>query len=334
MHEHLSRLINARGPIGFAEFIHEALYAPKIGFYRRPRPRVGLDSRLDFYTAASFQPLFAELICSAAVQIWGAAFCEQATFVEVGAEPEKSAMDGIAHPFAALRVIRLDDPLVIPSPSIVFCNELLDAQPFHRLVFHQGRWRERGVTLQANGALGECLLPTWTPELRVGAPELPESAPEGYQIDLPLRATQLLQSIVAQPWNGALLCFDYGKSWHELSQECPQGTARGYHRHRMVTDLIEHPGAIDITCHVCWDFLTETLEASGFDEIVLERQEQFLVRHGLEPWWRQREASGAGSAEERRRIQELIHPDRLGHKFQVLRAGRKKLACPGQCRSL
>ncbi|MDD2762608.1 MAG: SAM-dependent methyltransferase, partial [Opitutaceae bacterium] len=185
---------------------------------------------------------------------------------------------GVAHPFAAVASIALGQPLTLPPRAVVFSNELFDAQPCHRLVRQGGRWHEIGVALRGH-TLEEIFLPDPSPEVRAVQDRLPAAAPEGYRIDLPLAAARLAAQIAAQPWTGLFVAFDYGKTWRELTEDTPAGTARAYVRHRQSSDLLAQPGEQDLTCHVCWDWLVEALLAHGFAAPVLESQEAFFVHH-------------------------------------------------------
>ena len=61
---------------------------------------------------------------------------------------------------------------------------------------------------------------------------------EGYLIDAPFAATALAEKIAGQSWTGLFVAFDYGKSWRELIEAAPAGTARAYHRHTQSNDLL------------------------------------------------------------------------------------------------
>ena len=119
-----------------------------------------------------------------------------------------------------------------------------------------------------------------TTQLPVTAPvELPATAPEGYVIDAPLAAVALAREIAAESWSGLFIACDYGKSWQELTESCPAGTARAYHQHTQSNDLLARPGEQDLTCHVCWDWLAAALASQGFVSPTVESQEAFFVHH-------------------------------------------------------
>jgi len=100
---------------------------------------------------------------------------------------------------------------------VVFSNELFDAQPFSRVVWREGRWRELGVALDGRH-VREVELPELSPELAAYADRLPKTAGENYHIDLPIRTVPVLERIVGPKWTGLFLAFDYGKSWAELAE--------------------------------------------------------------------------------------------------------------------
>ncbi len=304
-----------RGMMRFAQFMALALYHPQVGYYARDRPRIGYGDGTDFFTAATSGSLYGELVAAACVHLL-ADDPRDYTFVELGAETTGGVLEGVAHPFGAARTITLGQPILLEGKCIVFSNELFDAQPFSRFVYRQGGWRELGVSL-AGGALVETEAGD-APRLA----HLPATAPEGYAIDAPLASARLATKIAAQPWTGLFVTGDYGKSWMELVEATPAGTARAYFRHTQSNDLLARPGEQDLTCHVCWDWLVEALAQQGFTALTVESQEVFFIR-------RAGARIAAISSEEARRfsprklaLAQLLHPSNLGQKFQVLHAQR------------
>jgi SAM-dependent MidA family methyltransferase len=314
------------GALSFARFMELALYHPDTGYYAKRRRRIGRAPEADFFTATSLGPVFGELVVAACVTLLDQRPPRDYTFVEIGAEsPAESVLAGVAHPFAATATITLGQPLRLPARSVVFSNELFVAQPCHRLVREAGRWREAGVALRGD-ALNEVLLPELTPEVQAVHDRLPAAAPENYRIDLPLAAAQLAERIAAQPWAGLFVAFDYGKSWRELAEDTPGGTVRAYLRHQQSNDLLAHPGEQDLTCHVCWDWLSEALTAHGFATPVLESQEAFFVHHAAPALSRLTAAEAGRFSERKLGVMQLLHPGNMGQKFQVLWARREQIA--------
>jgi SAM-dependent MidA family methyltransferase len=309
----------ANGPISYYDYINLVLYAENCGYYTKDRERVGRGPDHDFYTAESLGKVFARLVTTAAHDLLGEATAAQSTFIEIAAEPSAELLSRVeSHPFADSRVIRQGDPIRADGPVVIFANEWLDALPFHRLIFKDGQWHERGVRLNADQQLEDVLLDRFTPEVAAIRERLPEKALEGYELDLPLAAEAAIADLLAQDWTGMLLLFDYGKTWQALSTDCPVGTARTYHRHTQANDLLDQPGKKDITCDVCWDPLADLLTEKGLRSVTLETQESFLVQRAQ----RAAESIITGTAgvfsPERQTLMELIHPAHMGRRFQVL----------------
>jgi SAM-dependent MidA family methyltransferase len=308
-------------PTSFAEFMELALYHPELGYYRRQRQRVGFAPDADFYTATSTGTVFGELVAAAATKLLKPAAPDDFAFVEIGAEPGGGVLDGMPHPFGSRRTSRLGDTPELAGDIVVFSNELFDAQPFHRVVFQYGSWRELGVALQGDTFV-EVELPELTRAVAAASERLPATTVEGYRIDLPLAAASLCARLVEPPWHGVFIAFDYGQSWSELTTSKPDGTARAYREHRQVRDLLAAPGRQDITCHICWDWLADELATAGFRDIHVESQEAFLIRHAGETAARIAQGAMPGPDPRRSRLHELLHPGLLGQRFQVLHAIR------------
>jgi SAM-dependent MidA family methyltransferase len=317
MLEALLRRSAGREAIRFSEFMDVALYDPVVGYYRKDKARIGFGSGTDFLTATTSSPVFGRLVAAACVELLGPADPGMFEFVEIGAERGAGVLDGVDHRFASVRLATVGETLAVEGPSIVFSNELFDAQPFRRFRRTAAGWREMGVSLGGPG-LAEVVLEGKVPDC---AP-LPEDAQEGYTIDAPLAAASLAASLASMPWEGLFLAFDYGKSWQEIAYESPAGTGRAYRRHAQGNDLLSHPGNQDLTCHVCWDWIRDALGNAGFKEPKLESQEAFFVRHAS-ACVEAIAAAGAGRvSREKLSLMQLLHPAHMGQKFQALWALR------------
>ena len=317
----LAREPGAGSGVTFARYMELALFHPEAGYYTRNRQRVGRARSADFYTATSLGPVFGELVVAAAVKLLGMREASAYAFVEIGAEPGSGMLAGVPHPFTRYEVRRLGDALLLPAKAVVFSNELFDAQPCHRLVARGGSWRELGVAVRA-GRLVEVELPTLSPEVVAAANRLPIEAPEGYHLDLPLRSTALLKQLSSQEWSGLFLAFDYGRSWQELTEAMPAGSARAFYQQAQSNDLLAHPGEQDLTCDVCWDWLVENLGQHDFATPKVESQEAFLARHAGEALARMMTADAGRFTERKQAVMHLLHPAHMGQKFQVLQALR------------
>lgn len=303
--------------LSWQEFTTLALYHPDVGYYKADNKRVGHGPTTDFYTSSSLGRVFARLVVGALNSLLNGRPLQQHALVEIGAEPESDLFASFKNRFASIHTIRLGELLELPSPAIVFANELFDAQPFHRLRFDQAHgWQTCGVALK-DDQLIEIPLEAPPDEIRPLLQDLPPTAEHGYRLDISLSAEELLQSILANNSVKAFLFFDYGATWAELIANLPQGSARAYSRHRQSNDLLKNPGQQDLTCHVCWDRLAAIAAAAGFRQPQCQRQESFFMHHATADI-----ATIIGSANghlerERRTLQEILHPSYFGHRFQA-----------------
>jgi len=319
-------LIKACKPTGYAsfyDFMNLALYHPEAGYYTKSKKRVGKTPETDFYTASSLGTVFGRLILEVATTLMPSISPQKLSFVELGAEPDQDIFKTAVSPFKEHITLRLGDSLSHPpTPSVLFANEILDAQPFHRFRFHSGKWNELGIKLESN-AIKEALLPALSPKATALTKRLPETSIEGYTVDIPSGAEALLEHLITAKWEGILLLFDYGKSTASLLNETPQGTARAYKNHHQSNDLFAAPGEQDITCHIGWDWIEAKLQILGLSNIRVESQEACLIKHAPQTIGDIISDRPGELTPERRTLQELIHPAHLGQKFQVLSAIRK-----------
>lgn len=313
---------NATTGVPFARYMELAMYHPTAGYYTRDFKRVGRDEKADFFTATTFSPVFGELVVAATVKLLAPALPADFTFVEVAAEPGAGILRDVPHPFARYQTISFGQPFVFPERSVVFSNELFDAQPFTRVVWREGRWRELGVVLQGRH-LREVELPAFSSELSTYADRLPKTAGENYHIDLPIRTVPILERIVGPRWTGLFLAFDYGKFWAELAEHTPAGTIRTYHRQKMGNDLLNRPGKQDITGHICWDWLEDGLVRAGFGESRVDSQESFFMNQASDKLAAITAAEAGSFSRRKRMVMQLLHPANMGQKFQALHALRK-----------
>lgn len=310
------------GTLSYSDFIKTVLYHPTCGYYTSNKKRVGRDESADFYTATSLGPLFGELLKDVVKGLCGP--LSVINFVEFGVEASHSTFSNEAkHSFKSYHAIGIHDGVSqLVDDSIIFANELLDAQPFNRLIFLDDEWCELGVEIKADGSLEEIILPELSREMYRVLHQLPKEMPSGYILDLPWAAEQLLYTLTHGSWKGWVVFFDYGYSWKELIENCPQGTGRAYFKHEASKNFLTNPGKQDITCHVCWDRLETILETNGFKRITVDTQEAFFMKYATRAIERIISEQPGTFDAQRQKLKELLHPAHMGRKFQVLWAYR------------
>jgi SAM-dependent MidA family methyltransferase len=317
--------LGARNAMPFAEFMKMALYHPECGYYRSNRTRVGRSPEADFYTSESLGRVLSDLVAAAAVHLLTGVDPGSHVFVEIGAEPGSGLHPDAFEAFREFRPIRLGDNTRIPEKAVVFSNELYDAQPFHRVVYRNGRWTENGVGLD-----GEEL--TWvdlgslSPQVVAFMDHLPVTAVEGTVVDLPIAATEMMAAQVEPDWTGLFIAADYGKSWTALVDDSPHGTGRAYRHHKQHGDLLANPGRQDLTCHICWDWMETVLKQHGFAGVQVTSQEAFFIRNAPDAIKSIITDSAGPLSERHSQLKTLIHPGLMGQKFQVLTGRRSRHA--------
>lgn len=220
--------------------------------------------------------------------------------------------------------------------GVIFANELLDALPVHRLRWSQKSrsWHELFVVYDGEKpALVEGDL---SPEVESYSrqlsnafghgehtllwPHLPTALldvlPDGFVTEICPTACDWWRQATKSLRKGWLLTLDYGLSAEEFfSPARTNGTLRAYHRHRVIDNILDHPGEQDITAHVNFGALEIEGEVAGMKTLWSGRQSDFLTtvlskRVKAEDW--------QPSQEQVRQFQTLTHPDHLGRSFRVL----------------
>ena len=300
------------GVVPFVRLVEEALYHPVLGYYRQDKARVGKSAGTDFTTATALGSMFGDLFAAAAETLVGD--IKNFDLVEVGAEPGQAHFATVLTKFKGLKTFRLGAEPKFEGPTVLFANELLDAQPFHRFIFQAGSWRELGVRVDGAELSVESLKDFSSRTAEEFAKSLPRSE-EGWILDVSLAAEALVDKLLQSPWRGAVVFFDYGKTLAQCLESAPAGTARSYYQHQLSGNILNHLGSQDLTCHVLWDRLEPLLVKHGFKSVRLDRQEAFWVKHASAAMER---IAQSGDGEAVGRLRALTHPAHFGAKFQVL----------------
>jgi SAM-dependent MidA family methyltransferase len=218
-----------------------------------------------------------------------------------------------------------DPSALVSSPpqwQIIFCNELLDAMPVHRLRWDAGgkRWFEWGVSYRA-GKFEWARMPARKEEpiwrhytSRVTHGDLSD----GFVLDICPAAEQWWGAASRALGSGKLLTLDYGLTAEELlAPERTEGTLRGFRRHQISNDILASPGEQDLTAHVNFSALQAMGEAAGLRTECVLTQEQFLM-HILQKVAVSESQPLPWTESQRRQLQTLTHPGFMGQQFRVL----------------
>ena len=200
--------------------------------------------------------------------------------------------------------------------NFIFSNEFFDALPFHRLRRGSSGWEEIYVSL-SGGELEETTKPLSNSELANWTSGLEEKFEEGQEIEARPGFENLFKNWGSIFNRGYILSFDYGYPRSELYHPIRmKGTWQCFHHHKINQNALTHIGEQDITAHVDFTHLSLAGQSAGFMPRLLCSQGLFLAHAGqkiLESL-----VGGPAGLKNRSAIQQLIHPDAMGERFQVL----------------
>jgi NADH dehydrogenase [ubiquinone] 1 alpha subcomplex assembly factor 7 len=300
----IRRLIKATGPMPVSRYMELCLTHPQHGYYvsRDPIGREG-----DFITAPEVSQMFGELLGLWAASVWKAMGTpDTVRLIELGPGRGTLMMD-------ALRAIRILPPFYLAchvhlveinsrlrdkqratlsgvknihwhdsiddvpeGPSIIFANEFFDVLPIHQMVRKETGWHERVVEINAAGRLAFGTAEQPTPRFEVLLPALVRAAPIGAVFEWRPGLEAMRIGRRTRDNGGAALIIDYGHLRSDAGD-----TFQAIARHTF-TDPLKAPGLCDVTAHVDFQALAQTVEDVGARVHGPVEQGTFLRRLGIE----------------------------------------------------
>ncbi|MGQ0645528.1 MAG: class I SAM-dependent methyltransferase [Elusimicrobiota bacterium] len=350
-HDLIVAEVRRRGGVTFEEYMRWALYHPLHGYYAAGPARTGRGG--DFFTSVQAGPLFGSLLAETFAEMWDHLGSERLTLVELGGSDgvlaervitalgEKGRARGLVYRlveasparraearrrlsrFPRVEIVESLEALEHPSEGCVFSNEFFDALPFHRVTQECGALKELWVR-EESGRLAQRAGPLSTPLLARALAEQSVSLEEGQEAEVCLALEAAVGHIARVLSRGFVLTLDYGEPSADLYRpERRRGTLQVYHRHRLSDDPFENIGECDLTALVDFGRLARLGAAEGLRPLIFARQGAFLLNSGEKVLRRAVEETprrGAGAAAQ---VQQLLHPDALGGRFQVLVQGKE-----------
>lgn len=274
-------IVANEGPISLERLMGLALGHPEHGYYMTRDP---FGAAGDFVTAPEVSQMFGELLGLWAAEIWrmmgaparlnlielgpgrgtlmadalraGAALpgfraALDITLVEMSPVLRRAQAAALAPLGVTPRwVASLDD--APEGPAVILANEFFDALPARHFLHVGGRWRERLVGLDGDGALAFGV----ADEAVTG---LPENAPEGAVLELQPAALRVMATLARRlaTQGGAALIVDYGYGESGFGE-----TLQAVRAHKSVDPLADL-GEADLTVHVDFAALARAARAGG-----------------------------------------------------------------------
>ncbi len=347
---HLRRRIEAAGgALTFEQYMHEALYAPGLGYYSAGAAKLGAAG--DFVTAPELGPLFAGCIGRHAAalleRLGGGDVLELGagtgalaagvleTLAGLGALPrrylilepspelrarQQARLGGLAPPLGG-RVTWLE---ALPEGGIrglILANEVADALPVARVRSRAGTLKELGVCWR-NGPAGCELEPR--PQVRTAweglLQTLPAALPADYETELSLALAPWIRGLADALAAGEVLLVDYGHPAREYYHpRRTGGTLMCHYRHRAHPDPFLLPGLQDITAHVDFSAAARAGAAAGLRLAGFTTQAEFLLGNGLlEALEALGPDAGADYLARAQEAKRLLMPGEMGERFKAL----------------
>ncbi len=351
-----SKIQNSDNWISFSEYMKLVLYAPGLGYYSGGTTKFGTSG--DFVTAPEISALFAQTLARQVEQILD--LLNNKDILEFGAGSGKLALDllleleklkclprkyFILELSADLRqrqqalfqnkaphlipLLQWLDELPTQFSGFVFANEVLDAMPVHLVTWQDEKILERGVTWLNDKF-------TWQ-EQPLLAGQLFEIARElisqndtkgfkshSYTSEISLTARQFIRSMEDVLQHGVVILIDYGFGRNEYYHpQRNQGTLMCHYRHHSHDDPFYLPGLQDITSHVDFSAVFQSMESTRLNLFGYTTQAHFLVNCGITNIVTQIPAEQISKyLPLSNQLQKLTSPAEMGELFKVIAFGK------------
>ena len=336
---HINRLMAQQGGwLPFDAFMHEALYAPGLGYYTSGLQKFGAlpSSGSDFVTAPELSPLFGQCVARQIAQVLQAT--GTASVYEFGAGSGKLALQICEHLVqissqldqyfiveisSELRARQQEalkafsgkitwlDTLPEQMQGVVIGNEVLDAMPVKLLQRLQGVWHERGVVATAQGF-------DWQDRPTDLRPPFEIAGHHDYLTEIHPQSEAFLRTLAQHLTLGAAFFIDYG--FPEAEYYHPQrhmGTVMTHALHKSDALPLENVGNKDITAHVNFTSAALAAQDAGMDVLGYCSQGRFLLNCGF------LELAEPLPLLERAASAKLITEHEMGELFKVLALGKQ-----------
>ena len=331
-----------KGSVPFMAFMHDALYAPNIGYYSAGSQVFGKAG--DFITAPELTPLFGQTLAYQCQQIlseldnpilfeFGAGsgrLCvdilkqldqlnclpDEYHILEVSGHLKARQQALISHeiPELSSRVKWLTQWPTTPFNGVVLANEVLDAMPVHRFLQTIDGLMESYVHVNSAHQLEESFQPCTNDRLIAHVETIlsPNQAP--YLSEANLFLEDWIQHCFTMLSKGVFLIIDYGFPRHEYYHpDRNQGTLMCHYHHHAHTNPLAHPGEQDITAHVDFTHVADAADKAGFHVAGYTNQASFLLSNGLLNLLEKDQ-----SLKQQQAVKQLLQPSEMGELFKVI----------------
>lgn len=331
--------------ITYSDYIEAVLYHPQYGYYMKDKQKIGREG--DFITTSNISDLFGRVVAKwfsrlIARHQLAPVFCEvgggngrfarafleewqelaevPVRYIIVETSPyHRNLQNELLKPdFMVEQYSSIGE---VPSmEGVIFSNELFDALPVHVIEKKDGQLYEVMVGLRS-GSLYEQSVPLVNEEIFAFLKDFGLKLRDKQRIEIPIAMKSILRNVASILTKGFVVTIDYGYSkeeWMEPSKR--NGSLRGYYQHRLVENVLLHPGEMDITAHIHFDCLQQIGEEFQLEFVKKTRQDEFLLKAGILKELENHFDPDPFSAVSKRNraIRSLIMPSGISSSFHVL----------------
>ncbi|WP_416401490.1 class I SAM-dependent methyltransferase [Alicycliphilus denitrificans] len=288
------------GWIGFDRLMQLALYTPGLGYYAGGLRKLGSmpEDGSDFVTAPELSPVFGKVLAAqvrealdatGTDEVWefgaGSGALAGQLLEALGERVRRYTIVDLSGSLRARQQERLAahagrvhwaERLPEAIEGVVVGNELLDAMPVQLLHRVQGAWHERGVALDAGGALA------WSDRPTALRPPVEIEGGHDYLTEIHPQGEAFMRTLGERLARGAAFLVDYGFGEDEYYH--PQrhmGTVMCHRAHRADDDPLADVGEKDITAHVNFTAMALAAQDAGLNVLGYTSQARFLMNCGL-----------------------------------------------------
>lgn len=344
--------------IDYEQYMSTVLYHPEKGYYQKPSTKIGKTG--DFYTSSSVHPVFGRslarffmdlieaenlppVICEvgagdgqlakALIEEWKRfapdfyhdlvyRAVEESAFHRTEQEKHLSSERSFIQ-YKSLGQLQEEIPAF---SGVLFSNELLDAMPVRVVEVKNGQLCEVKITLDEFGGLTEVLVPCQDERILNWMNDYGFPLQSQQRIEIPLAMTRWLENTAEWLERGVMITIDYGYTEEEWAHSGRrEGSLRGYLRHQLIKNPLDHPGEMDLTSHIHVDALRKIVETKGLKSLFTMTQREFLLKAGILEFLQPISDHDPFSSDFRqnRAIRSLIAEGSLGNAFYVMGQGKR-----------
>ena len=344
-----SKIDLAGGSISFSEYMHDALYAPGLGYYVAGMTKFGRNG--DFVTAPEVSHLYGRVLANQCAQILDS--IPNSSILEVGAGTGILAitilkkLGEIGQLPSSYKILEVSPDLIerqrknismevpefnsvvtwidtLPADfeGVILANEVADALPFERFIRTKSDVLEVSVTYSDKNFIYQ---------MRPAKDQLKESVlnienqldarlAEGYSSEVSLTLEAWGRDLITSLNHGILLVLDYGLGMRDYyHSERDQGWIRCHYRHHAHEEPLIFPGIQDITSWVNFSILARVAIQCGAKISGFTNQSNFLINSGLEKEFVNfKHLSTRDQLTLSKEIKVLTLPSEMGENFKCL----------------